>query len=89
MEEKTGILSDIIYHNESNGYTIAVIENEEVPEQFTAVGYLHNPDRGRTYRLTGKWKNHPTYGEQFAFESYVEEMPKPSKGFKIFSVPAL
>ena len=84
MEEKTGILSDIIYHNESNGYTIAVIENEEVPEQFTAVGYLHNPDRGRTYRLTGKWKNHPTYGEQFAFESYVEEMPKTVEGIQNF-----
>jgi exodeoxyribonuclease V alpha subunit len=84
MEERTGILSDIIYHNRSNGYTISVIENEEDQEQFTAVGYLHNPDRGRSYRFTGNWKVHPTYGEQFVFETYVEEIPKTAEGIQSF-----
>nr|HPO05451.1 ATP-dependent RecD-like DNA helicase [Bacillota bacterium] len=84
MEEKKGTLSDIIYHNQGNGYTIAVIENEEAEEQFTAVGYLNNPDKGREYSFRGDWKNHPTYGEQFAFQTYVEEIPKTAEGIQNF-----
>ena len=84
MEEKKGTLSDIIYHNQGNGYTIAVIENEEAEEQFTAVGYLNNPDKGREYSFRGDWKNHQTYGEQFAFQTYVEEIPKTAEGIQNF-----
>ncbi len=84
MEEQKGVLSDIIYHNQSNGYTIAVIENEEAGEQFTAVGYLHNASRGGTYSFTGAWKTHPVYGEQFAFQSYIEEVPKTAEGIQDF-----
>ncbi|GAB1476001.1 ATP-dependent RecD-like DNA helicase [Bacillota bacterium] len=84
MEEQKGILTDIIYYNQSNGYTIGIIENEDAGEQFTAVGYLHNPDKGREYRFTGKWKTHPSYGEQFAFDTYVEEIPKTAEGIRDF-----
>ncbi|HZK02255.1 MAG TPA: ATP-dependent RecD-like DNA helicase [Anaerovoracaceae bacterium] len=84
MENKTGILTDIIYHNKDNGYTIGIIENEQTEEQFTAVGYLHNPYKGREYSFTGKWKTHSTYGEQFAFETYIEEVPKTAEGIKGF-----
>ncbi len=84
MEEQKGILTEIIYHNQSNGYTIAIIEDREAEEQFTAVGYLHNPSRDREYRFTGNWKNHPTYGEQFAFQTYSEEIPKTVEGIKDF-----
>ena len=34
-EEKQGVIADIIFHNQENGYTIAVFETED--EQFTAV----------------------------------------------------
>lgn len=84
MEERKGILTDIIYHNQSNGYTIGIIENVEAEEQFTAVGYLHNPNKGGEYRFTGNWKTHPTYGEQFTFETYVEEIPKTEDGIRGF-----
>lgn len=84
MEEQKGILTDIIYHNRGNGYTIGIIENEEAQEQFTAVGYLHNPNKGGGYRFTGNWKTHPTYGEQFVFETYVEEIPKTEDGIRDF-----
>lgn len=84
MLEKKGILRDIIYHNSANGYTIGIIEDEEAGEQFTGVGYLPNPGQGREYRLTGSWKTHPSYGEQFAFHSYIEEMPTTAEGIKGF-----
>ncbi|MDD2215476.1 MAG: ATP-dependent RecD-like DNA helicase [Eubacteriales bacterium] len=89
MEEKTGILADIIYHNKENGYTIAIVENEETQEQFTAVGCLPGADRGRTLTFTGAWKIHPTYGEQFAFQSYKEEIPHTPEGIEGFLASGL
>ena len=38
MEEKQGTISEIIFYNEENGYTIAVMETED--EYFTVVGCL-------------------------------------------------
>ena len=84
MIEKRGIVSEIIYRNKDDGYSIIVIENEESLEQLTAVGYLPNVDKGREFTLIGKWRIHPTYGEQFAFESYREEIPSTADGIKGF-----
>lgn len=72
----------MIYHNKDNFYTIAVVENED--EQITVVGYLPTADRGRAYRFRGLWKNHPTYGEQFGFTEYEEEMPSTHEGIEGF-----
>ena len=82
MLELQGSISEVIYHNKDNYYTIAVVENEET--QFTAVGYLPTVDRGRTYTFRGLWKNHPTYGEQFSFTEYQEEMPSSHEGIEGF-----
>lgn len=84
MEIKKGVIADVIYSNRENGYTIAVFENEETQEQFTACGYLPPADRGRVFTLKGTWKTHPSYGEQFSFQSYEEELPKTSKGIEDF-----
>ena len=82
MLEKTGTISEIIYYNKENSYVVAVAENEE--EQFTIVGYLLSIDRGRAFTFTGEWKTHPTYGEQFSFSEYREEMPSTNEGIQSF-----
>ena len=81
-EIKEGRISDLIYHNEENFYTIAVFETDT--EQFYAVGYLPRPQKGRRYTLTGEWKVHPRYGEQFAFSSFEEPEPATSDGILSF-----
>ncbi len=81
-EVKNGIIEDIIFRNKENGYTIAVFENEE--EQFTAVGYLPFADAGRSYELTGTWKTHPVYGEQFDVSEAKEQLPVSTKGMENF-----
>lgn len=73
MEEKQGIITDIIYHNEENGYTIAVMETSD--EQFTAVGMLPENALGNTFLLRGAFKNHPKYGEQFSFTDAEAVLP--------------
>ena len=72
MEEKKGVLTEIIFHNEENGYTVGVFETEE--EYFTCVGCIAEPRKGATYRLTGEFRVHPGYGEQFSFTACEEVM---------------
>ena len=81
-EEKTGSVKDLIFHNESNYYTILLFESAE--EQFFAVGKMPEPRKGRSYRLTGEWTEHPKYGEQFAFSSFEELEPTTAEGIVSF-----
>ena len=81
-EEKLGTASEIIFHNESNFYTILLFETSE--EQFFAVGSMYSPKKGRRYRLTGEWTTHPRYGEQFAFSSFEELEPTTEEGIITF-----
>ena len=46
MEEKEGILAEIIYQNEVNSYTVGIFETED--EQITVVGYLPFISKGDT-----------------------------------------
>ena len=82
MEEKQGIITEIIFHNEDNGYTIAVMETEA--EYFTVVGCLHSCVKGSSYKLRGTFKVHPTYGEQFAFTEFEEMLPTGKAGIEGF-----
>ena len=81
-EEKTGTAVELVFHNESNLYTILLFETDE--EQFFAVGNMAQPKVGRTYRLLGGWKTHPKYGEQFSFSSYEELEPTTEEGIIAF-----
>lgn len=83
MEEKKGQLLEIIYLNEENGYIVGILESEDEDEQICIVGYMHGSvKKGGTYKLTGEWKQHSTYGEQFYFNSYTEEMPESKEAIK-------
>ena len=81
-EEKTGTAAELIFHNETNYYTILLFETDE--EQFFAVGHMPYPKEGRSYRLTGEWKTHPKYGEQFSFSSAEELAPTTKDGIASF-----
>lgn len=81
-EEYEGIIADIIFHNKENGYTVAVFETEEY--QFTCVGTLPGAGEGRSYRLTGEFKENPKYGEQFVISGAEEIMPSTKQGIMDF-----
>ena len=72
--ELEGEIVDIIYNNESNGYTVAVFETED--EQTTVVGYLPFISKGDSLKITGKFVEHKEYGIQFKVESFEKIMPK-------------
>ena len=73
--ELKGQLEDIIYQNESNSYTIAVMQTEDL-EVVTIVGYLPFIAVGDTLKVTGKMVVHQEYGEQFKVETFEKLMPE-------------
>ena len=72
--EITGEITDIIYQNEVNSYTVAEFETEE--GDITIVGYLPFINVGDTLKLIGKIVTHQDYGEQFKVETFEKMMPK-------------
>lgn len=82
LTEKRCTITDIIFRNADNGYTIAVAETDE--EQFTAVGTLPSCDKGRIFVLRGSFIRHPKYGEQFSFTEAEEELPGTEEGIEAF-----
>ena len=73
MEIK-GEVTDIIYQNEVNSYTIAVFETDE--EETTIVGYLPFVKSGDTLKVEGKFVEHKDYGRQFKVETFKKLMPE-------------
>lgn len=73
MEIK-GEITDIIYQNEVNSYTIAVFETEE--EETTIVGYLPFVKSGDELKVIGKFVEHKDYGRQFKVETFEKLMPE-------------
>jgi exodeoxyribonuclease V alpha subunit len=74
MDCVEGTVENIIYRNESNGYTVCDIACDET--LVTAVGYMPFLNEGEAVRVSGTWTCHPEYGEQFKVESYEKVMPR-------------
>ena len=72
--ELKGEIKEIIFQNEINSYTIAVIETEF--EELTVVGYLPFMTIGDSLKMEGKYVEHPEYGRQFKIETFEKIMPE-------------
>lgn len=72
--EIVGQITEIIYQNETNCYTIAEFTMEN--EITTVVGYLPFINKGDSLKLFGKYVTHQEYGEQFKIETFEKTMPQ-------------
>lgn len=68
MEELRGFISGIIYRNEENFYTVFEADTED--GTVTCTGSPSVIRVGETWLMTGVYKDHPTYGRQFAMDSF-------------------
>lgn len=66
--ELVGVVSNIIFRNESNGYTVLEIIDDE-GQEITAVGAMPLAAAGERIELAGDWTEHPAYGPQFKASS--------------------
>lgn len=80
MIELQGNIEEIIFHNEDNGYTVAILETIE--DIITIVGNIPLIREGETLKIIGEKIVHPTYGEQLKVESYELVAPKTLEGIE-------
>ena len=70
--ECTGTVETVVYRNEDNGYTVIELSGDE---GITAVGIMPDVSVGEEVKLTGVFKNHPSYGLQFSVTACERSIP--------------
>lgn len=74
-EEKiTGIVDEVTFRNEANGFTVLDLEMEN--ELLTVVGVMPGVNAGETITLTGSYTTHPSFGKQFKATAFSRRMPE-------------
>lgn len=75
-----GMVEDIIFRNESNSYTVAVLDTTD--GKATIVGYIPFINIGETLKAEGDWIYHPTYGEQLDIKNVSIVVPSTLNGIE-------
>ncbi len=89
MDTLSGSLERLTYYNPENGYTIlrlrpeggrlAALDREGL---VTVAGNLPELSPGEYLRLSGRWINHPKYGQQFQVEVCERALPATAAGIR-------
>jgi len=82
MERLEGMVSDIVFKNEDNGYTIAHLVNEK--DEVVIVGCMPTLAVGESVEVSGKWVNHKVYGTQFEVNSFMPVTPSSLEGIYVY-----
>lgn len=78
IETLIGIVEDVSFFNESNGYCVAEINTGD--EAATIVGEIGELAIGTEVECTGVWTLHPSYGRQFKAQSVKTTLPADAGG---------
>lgn len=87
MIEVTGNVEEVIFHNEENGYTVAILEAPE--EIITIIGNIPLIREGERLKIVGTNVVHPTYGEQLKVETYELIPPTTLEGIEKYLASGL
>ncbi|HHY20963.1 MAG TPA: ATP-dependent RecD-like DNA helicase [Bacilli bacterium] len=80
-----GEIIHLIFHNEENFYTVALVKVLETTEpleekKITVVGTLPNVDLQEIFLFHGQLIKHPRFGLQYKIEQFSRELPKTAQG---------
>lgn len=78
-ETVSGVVENVVYHNDSNDYTVFELI-DEADKLITAVGVIPSLTEGECVVLQGQWVYHKDFGKQFSFVSYDKSLPKEIDG---------
>ncbi len=70
----------VTYHNQENGWSVLKIRDLQSLERETAVGVFSTIHAGESYRLSGLWATHPSFGKQFKIQRATEILPHTESG---------
>ena len=74
-----GTVENVVYHNESNDYTVFELSDES-GTLVTAVGSIVQLSEGEVVTLKGSWVYHKDFGKQFSFFGYEKFLPNETEG---------
>jgi len=74
LEQVTGSVTDIVYRNDANYYTVFEVQTED--GALTCTGSPASIRVGEILAMTGEYRMHPTYGRQFAMERFEVQKPE-------------
>ena len=77
----TGIIQEIIFRNEENGYTVCTLSEQQPTsgETTTLIGTMPFLNPGESAVFTGQWTDHPIYGRQMIVKQYELIAPENEK----------
>ena len=78
-ETLIGTIENVVYHNESNDYTVLEISDSN-NNYVTAVGVIPMAFEGEEVELKGNWTYHKEFGKQFAFDAFEKRLPRETDG---------
>ncbi|HEX6484884.1 MAG TPA: AAA family ATPase, partial [Ktedonobacteraceae bacterium] len=81
-EHLQGIVERVTYHAEDSGYTVARLKVASAHDLITIVGSFPDIHAGQTLRLTGYYREHAKYGQQFQVVSAQETKPATLTGLE-------
>lgn len=82
METLEGIIEQIIYQNEDNGYTVARLKPDRELQSITIVGIFYSLNLGQPVSVKGNFRHHPKYGEQFEVQEISYKLPTTIEGIR-------
>lgn len=82
-----GVIEEVIFRNESNGYTVAKLITSD--GEITIVGFTAFINLDETYSLEGELIYHDKYGEQFSFTTIDIVVPSTIKGIENYLASGL
>lgn len=81
-ESVEGLVKEIIFTNEDNGYTICELQSND--ESFVVVGYMPFLNVGDCIKASGSWVSHLEYGQQFKAEYFERRLPEDKESILIY-----
>ena len=82
LESIEGIVERITFHSDESGYTVARFKVPRTADLITIIGNFAQIEAGQTLKLSGLWRDHPKYGQQFQVTQYRETKPATLTGIE-------
>ncbi len=82
LEHLQGIVERVTYHADDSGYTVARLKAPGTRDLITIVGRFPDIHAGQTLRLSGSWREHPKFGQQFQVVYSQETKPATLTGLE-------
>jgi exodeoxyribonuclease V alpha subunit len=82
LEDLQGVVERLTFHSQESGYTIARLKTPRERDLVTIVGNFANIQAGQTLQMSGFWREHPKFGQQFQVKTYRETKPATLTGIE-------